>query len=330
MNTKRPKPRQKRTWVEPAYLMTFFIIGMALLLLLIPFVSRGQGYIEGAYLSYELLPMEIETQAGDQKFTAHNLKAGATVPIFLKADKSSYLLVGGNLEAFDFAGTHPDFEVDRVYSLSPTLGFSTGLGSKFNAMALFMPTLNSDYEKALLQDIKFGGIVRASWKSGETLTWKATLGYRQQFYGPLYIMLLGLDWKVDDKWRIFGDFPHNATVSYAVNPEVNAGFNLFVQNSTYRLENQRRYFEYNAVNPGLFAEYYLAENWAIRGTLAYTLIRNMEIYDERDKADGFIDFYEFGNRTDPLNREVENGLSFKVGLSYRVVPGKKDSNHLSE
>jgi hypothetical protein len=194
---------------------------------------------------------------------------------------------------------------------------------KFNVTALLMPTMNSDYKNSKGSDIKFASIIRGSWKVSDNLTWKATLGYRKQFYGPQYIVLVGLDWKATDRWRVFGDLPHNVTASYAVNEKVNTGFNLFVQNATYRLDNQDRYFEYNTVNPGLFAEYYVSPQWAIRATAAYTLIRNMEIYSKDDKADGFIDFYEMGDRKDPLNPEVSSGLSFRVGLSYRIVPGKK-------
>jgi hypothetical protein len=302
--------------------LPFHLLMVTMLFVLLPNLSFGQGYIEGVNVSYEHLPMKIKTEAGDQKFTGSNLKIATTIPIFLKPDKSRYLLVGGNLEAFNFSGTHPAFEVKKVYSISPTLGYSTMVSKNFNLTALLVPFLNSDYKDVKSADIKFGAILRGSWKVSDKLTWKAIVGYRRQFYGPQYIALVGLDWKVNDKWSIFGDLPHNATVSYAVNKKVNTGFNLFVQNSTYRLNNQRRYFEYNTVNPGLFAEYYVSPNWAIRATAAYTLIRNMEVYHKNDKAKGFIDFYELGDRKDPINPEVAGGLSFKVGLSYRIVPGK--------
>jgi hypothetical protein len=303
-------------------LLAYYIPAIFILLMLLPGLSFAQGYIEGVNVSYEQLPMKIKTEAGDQKFTGNNLKIATTIPIFLTPNKSKYLLVGGNLEAFNFSGRHPDFEVKQVYSVSPTLGYSTMVNKNFNLTALFMPFLNGDYKDVKRPDIKFGAVVRGSWKVNDKLTWKAILGYRRQFYGPQYIILVGMDWKVNDKWWIFGDLPHNATVSYAVNKKVNTGFNLFVQNSTYRLNNQQRYFEYNTVNPGLFAEYYVSPNWAIRATAAYTLIRNMEVYHKNDKAKGFIDFYELGNRKDPINPGVAGGLSFKVGLSYRIVPGK--------
>jgi hypothetical protein len=312
-----------RQGAKPARLLAYFIAIVTLLFTLLPGVSFGQGYVEGVNISYEHMPMKIETPSGDQKFTGSNLKITTSIPIFLTPNKSKYLIIGGNLEAFNFSGTHPDFEVKRVYSISPTLGYSTMVSKNFNLTALLTPTMNSDYKDVKSSDIKFGAIVRGSWKVSDKLTWRGIVGYRRQFYGPQYVALVGMDWKVNEKWQIFGDIPHSLTASYEVNQKVNTGFNLFVQNSTYRLNNHDRYFEYNTVNPGLFVERYLSSKWAVRATAAYTLIRNMEIYNKNDKAKAFIDFAELGDRKDPINPEVSPGLAFKIGLSYRIIPGKR-------
>jgi hypothetical protein len=312
-----------RQGAKPARLLAYFIAIVTLLFTLLPGVSFGQGYVEGVNISYEHMPMKIETPSGDQKFTGSNLKITTSIPIFLTPNKSKYLIIGGNLEAFNFSGTHPDFEVKRVYSISPTLGYSTMVSKNFNLTALLTPTMNSDYKDVKSSDIKFGAIVRGSWKVSDKLTWRGIVGYRRQFYGPQYVALVGMDWKVNEKWQIFGDIPHSLTASYAVNQKVNTGFNLFVQNSTYRLNNHDRYFEYNTVNPGLFVERYLSSKWAVRATAAYTLIRNMEIYNKNDKAKAFIDFAELGDRKDPINPEMSPGLAFKIGLSYRIIPGKR-------
>lgn len=301
----------------------FYSTLFILFILLLPGLTFGQGYVEGVSISYEHMPMKIETPTGDQKFTGNNLKIGTSMPIFLAPNRSKYLIIGGNLEAFNFSGTHPGFDVKRVYSISPTFGYSTMVSKSFNITALLTPTLNSDYKDVKRSDVKFGAIVRGTWRAGDQLSWRAVLGYRRQFYGPQYVVLVGMDWKVNDKWQIFGDVPHSLTASYEVNEKVNAGFNLFVQNSTYGLNKQDRYFEYNTVNPGLFIERYISPKWAVRATAAYTLIRNMEIYNNTDKAKGFIDFYELGDRKDPINPEVSTGLAFKIGLSYRIFPGKK-------
>src|ERR1051326_6050925 len=86
------------------YSTSLYIVVM-LLITLVPALSFGQGYVEGVNISYEHLPMKIETPAGDQKFIGNNLKVSTTIPIFLAPNKSKYLLVGGNLEAFNFSGT---------------------------------------------------------------------------------------------------------------------------------------------------------------------------------------------------------------------------------
>jgi len=321
MNNQRSQPT--RQTLRIVKLPHRFICAVAILFNFIPFLSFGQGYIEGVSLSYEHLPMKIETPGGTQKFNGNNLKLSISNPIFLKPDKSRYLIAGANLEAFNFSGTHSYFEVKRVYSISPVFGYSTMVSKTVNLTALVVPTMNSDYKEVKGSDIKFGGIVRGSWKASNNMTWKATLGYRRQFYGPQYIVLLGMDWKASDKWRLFGDIPSSFTANYTVNEKVNTGFNLFVQNSTYRLNNLDRYFEYNTVNPGLYIERYISSKWAVRGTAAYTLIRNTEIYNKDDQAKGFVDFVELGDRKDPINPEMSTGISFKIGLSYRIVPGKK-------
>lgn len=298
------------------------VTGIVIVLLVCPILGFGQGYVEGANVSYEYIPMKMELPTGNQDFVGMNFKAGAAAPIFLKADKSKYLIFGANLEFFDFQGTHSAFEVDRVYSVSPTFGYNTMLSEKFNFTTLFIPTLNGDYKNVGVSDVKLAGIIRGSYKVSDNFSYRAILGYRQQFYGPQYIILLGLDWKVNDKWRVFGDMPSTATVSYALNQKANVGFHLSTQPSTYRLKNQDRYFEYNAVNPGLFAEYYIAPKWALRATVSYATTRDMEIYNKYDRTDGIIDFYEMSDRMGPINPEVTSDLSFKIGLSYRVIPRK--------
>jgi hypothetical protein len=55
---------------------------IAIALMLLSGLSYGQGYIEGASVSYEVMPMKIKTLDGDQNFTGNNFKVGTTVPFF--------------------------------------------------------------------------------------------------------------------------------------------------------------------------------------------------------------------------------------------------------
>ncbi len=285
--------------------------------------SFAQGYIEGVNASYEYMPLTIKSNHGDQKFKANIFRLSATLPIFLTKDKSQLLLVGGNFEAFDFGGTHPGFEVQNLYSISPTFGYSRMLSPKLNLTALLTPFINTDLKTVRSSDIHFGGIVRGTYQYRSNLSLRGTVGFRQQYYGPQYIVLVGFDWQANKKWRIYGDAPSHFTVNYNVNKKVNAGFNLTANNTSYRLDNQNRYMKYNYVHPGLYAEYYVSPMWALRGTVAYSITRNMEIFNEHDKVDGVVDFVTLGSKPVALNPEISNGAAVKISLSYRIPQRKR-------
>jgi hypothetical protein len=160
------KIHSRAAWCLPTTRAGIFIYRIVFLILVTLSISAelkfAQGYVEGVNITYEHMPMKVETPAGDQKFTGNNLKIATSIPIFLTPNRSKYLIVGGNLEAFNFSGTHSAFEVKRVYSISPTLGYSNMMSKSFNLTALLTPTMNSDYEIAKSSDINFGAIVRGS------------------------------------------------------------------------------------------------------------------------------------------------------------------------
>src|SRR3954467_1049613 len=133
-------------------------LSISMFFILLSTLCFGQGYIEGVNISYERMPLKLAEPHGEQKFSGNNLKVSATVPIFLSPDKSKYLLLGANAEAFNFSGTHPDFEVKNVYSISPTVGFSAMLNRKFNLTTILIPFMNSDFKAVKGSDIRFGAV----------------------------------------------------------------------------------------------------------------------------------------------------------------------------
>src|ERR1022692_4934864 len=89
--------------------------------------STAQGYLEGANLSYDLIPLKISDPAGAQSFNANNFKLNDIIPVYLSKDKSQYLLFGLNLESLSFPGAHTDFPVTGIYSIAPVVGYSRPL-----------------------------------------------------------------------------------------------------------------------------------------------------------------------------------------------------------
>ena len=297
-----------------------WLIACASLLLSFPFSGSAQGYNEGFSVSHEFMPLNIAARPNIpvQKFTGDDFKLSFSKPLFLTSTRSRYFLLGINYEFLDFSGDHTGLDVTTVYSINPTIGYSMRLSRQWNLTALYLPMLNSDLKKIHGSDIRSGGILRANYRVDSNFSIRATLGYRDQFFGPQYIVLLGLDWKLDDKWRIFGDIPNNATINYTVNAKINTGFNLIANYTSYTLSQQRQYLKNNTINTGLFGEYVFHRNLALRLTAAYSVTRKFEVMNEGDKYGSVIDFVNSGHKPLVQSPEMKNGLAIKLGLSYRV------------
>ncbi len=284
--------------------------------LLIPAISRAQGYAEGIGLSYELLPLKLASDSGGS-FRGDVYRANIIVPV--AADTSHAVLAGLNLETLRFSGNRPGFAVRNVYGIMPVLGYRQRLSPRTELTALALPALNSDLRDVRGADVTWGGVLRAAYRASARRVYRLTVGYRQQFYGPQYVLLLGLDWQLGQRWRLFGDLPTTFTASYAATPKVTVGFNLIGLNTAYRLLNNDEYFQYQQAHYGLFAETYLGAHWAVRGTAAYAGIRRLDVFAKDDQRPATIDYIGLGNAPMPFNPRLEKGLAFRLALSYRVA-----------
>ncbi|MGY3087648.1 hypothetical protein ACVWYF_000674 [Hymenobacter sp. UYAg731] len=300
----------------PARLLPVLLLGSGVL---IPAISRAQGYAEGIGLSYEVLPLKQASGSG-ASFRGDVFRANIIVPIAVAADTSHAILAGLNFETLRFSGNRPGFEVHNVYGITPVLGYRQRLSPRTELTALVLPALNSDLREVRGADVTWGGVVRATYRSNARRAYRLTVGYRQQFYGPQYVLLLGLDWRLGQQWRLFGDLPTTFNISYAATPRVNVGFNLNGINTAYRLQEQDRYFQYQQGHYGLFAETYLSAHWALRATAAYAVTRRMEVYARDDQWLATIDYIGLEAAPKPLSPLLEKGLAFRLALSYRV-PG---------
>jgi len=279
--------------------------------------SQAQGYAEGIGLSYELLPLQFKNDSATN-FRANIFRANIIVPIQLGHDSTQSLLAGANLELLDFSGSRPGFGVNAVYGFSPILGYRRRLSPKTELTALALPALNTDLRDVRGDDLTWGGVVRGTYRANSRLLYRLTLGYRQQFYGPQYILLLGLDWQPAPRWRVFGDLPNTLTISYAAVPKVNVGFNLIGINTAYRLQVQDRYLQYKQGHFGLFAEGYLSSHWALRTTVAYSATRRIDVFAKDAQWPATLDYIGLGKAPTALSPDIEKGLAFRLSLSYRV------------
>lgn len=284
---------------------------------LLPCIGYAQGYAEGIGLSYEVLPL-TQKSGSEATFRGDVFRANIITPLAVAADSSHAVLAGLNFETLRFSGSRTGFAVSSVYGITPVLGYRQRLSLRTELTALALPSLNSDLRAVRGADVTWGGVLRAAYRASPRRAYRLTVGYRQQFYGPQYVLLLGLDWRLGQRWRAFGDLPTTFNLSYAATSKVSIGFNLNGINTAYRLLSNDQYFQYQQAHYGLFAETYLSAHWAVRATAAYAGIRRLDVFAKDDQWPATIDYIGLGTAPTSLNPRLEKGLAFRLALSYRV------------
>lgn len=281
--------------------------------------AHGQGYAEGVSLSYEVLPLHTTGQLAPS-FRADVWRASVVAPLDLAHDSTQQLLIGANAEVLRFGDGGAGFRVPPVYGLAPLLGYRRQVRSDLELTALLLPAVNSDLYQVRASDLRWGGVVRATYRHSTRLSYRATVGYRSQFFGPQYVLLLGIDWQAGGGWRLYGDLPSSFTISRQLGPHTAAGFTLTGLNTAYRLSGQQdQYLQYQQAHYGLFVERYLSAHWALRASGAYSLTRKVGVFAENERWPATVDYIGLGRAPLPLSDPLQKGFAFRVVLSYRVA-----------
>lgn len=299
-----------------------FLLSAPLLLagaLLAATTAQGQGYAEGVGLSYENLPLRFAEPTTERTaFHADVWRGSLVLPRAIGPDSTQSLLFGATAEMLCFGGPRPGLAVASVYGLQPLLGYRRRVGEALELTALVLPQLNSDLRAVEARDVRWGGVVRVAYRPSPRLSYRATVGYRSQFFGPQYILLLGLDWHPAGTWRVFGDLPTSLTISHGLGARGAAGFTLTGLNAAYRLRDQNQYLQYQQGHYGLFVEGYASAHWAVRATVAYAVTRRVGVFAENDQYPATVDYIGLGTAPVPLSAALAKGPAFRLSLSYRV------------
>ncbi len=292
---------------------TMFRVCLTLLFACCTFRTFAQGYTEILQFNVDYLPLHTAGEKSDGTRLALN----ALLPVAVDREKDAWLLAGLSAESIHFSGaTVPG--AARFFGLTPVVGYSGKISGKCKLSVLLMPFLNSDLKRDEGGQMHFAGMARWAVKESETFTWRITTGYRQQFFGPQYVLLAGMDWKAGERLQLFGDLPQNFTVAYQTGKKLDLGLTYLANLLSYNISGEGRYMRYNYANASLFAELFLTGNLVLRGEAGYAFTRKFEVYDDKDKPDATLIFFRIGNKPVPLNDPYDKGAIFRLLMAYRV------------
>ncbi|WP_449399054.1 DUF6268 family outer membrane beta-barrel protein [Chryseobacterium wanjuense] len=180
--------------------------------------------------------------------------------------------------------------------------------------------LFSDLQDISSKDFRYTGGFRYRVKHSEKLSTGWGLAYSRQFFGNQIIPFIDVDYRLNDKWSITGQFPIKPKVLYHFNDKLSAGIELSADASSYRLSATEKDNQFIQVNQwiGLAKlEYQLAKNWELNIGLGRNFRQSYKLYDDAATTPWTIITMPLGEKADPIYEIDDNGLNIQVGISFK-------------
>lgn len=285
------------------------IVLNTLFLLFVPAISWSQDYIDLAELTYSFNPTSFSF-IGDVQTIGVNLKA----PIEFK--NKDALITGLNGIVYDI---HAPFGTQlRFYGFTVPLGYHKLISEKVILDFVTVTRLNSDLIRISKQHYQFGLASIFTIHYSESFKYKLGLYYNGEVFGPLVVPLLGFDWKINEKLRLFGMLPQDATILYRRNKRLALGITFKGQLASYKLSN-KNYIQRTRNELAFFSDVYLTEKWVLQTKIGYLLGTFYKEYSHDEKIDLAVSVVKLGDNRVPLSKLNSNNPFFGINLIYRYV-----------
>ena len=164
--------------------------------------------------------------------------------------------------------------------------------------------------------MQFGVLTVANQRINEDLVLGYGIYTNNELFGQLLTPILGIDWQISDKWRLFGNFPMYTTLSYDINDRWNAGLHYIGLVTSFK--NDDTYIERQSLDFSLFLEYYLTSQLVAQVKAGYPVGRKYEVFAEDDKVDFSLSIIRFGNERELLDTFDEANMFVTFNLLFRV------------
>src|SRR5262245_18492914 len=130
------------------------------------------------------------------------------------------------------------------------------LKTAFGFVPRISSTLSYEFKTSYFQ---YEAYVLNILKKSETFTIKFGLYYNTQYFKFLVIPLLGTDWKINERWSMFGVLPGSMNLDYGFSKKVHSGFQF--RSLTNNFQTVENYFiRVNDYQLKMYSEYYVTKH----------------------------------------------------------------------
>ena len=206
---------------------------------------------------------------------------------------------------------------NRLSSISMPLGMKfVSKNKKWETIVLVIPKVASDFkDKIDSYDFQYGGIFLEHFVPNDKVKIKAGLYYNREAFGNLFVPLVGVDWKVNDRINLYGVLPTNYKVEFnLIRNKLYTGVNLKFFTRSFRLSQAQNYdyVRYDESQLKVFVDCFVVPKVLVFAEVGYSIGKSpwLHKYGSNDKKEESF--------TNPLYSPIKNYPIIGVGVAYRV------------
>ncbi len=155
---------------------------------------------------------------------------------------------------------------------------------KWKFTGLIIPKIaGADLSAAFSDVFQIGAYSLFTVTESEKFRYKFGLYYNREFFGNFFVPLVGVDWKVSDRFSVFGTLPQSFKASYAIFPSrVNAGLAFRSMTRSFRGEDNNTFVRYNELQFKAFFDFYVTPKNVVFVEGGYFLGKTPLLYNNTD------------------------------------------------
>lgn len=151
--------------------------------------------------------------------------------------KANVLMIRLHAEQLTVTRTSTVSQSYNLYSLGLPIGLQLqSRNEKWKYTGIVIPKINSDLVDNTNYDFQLGGIGLVSRVFSKDLQVRAGLYYNTEYWGHFFMPLFGVDWKLNDKFRMYGTLPGNYRFEFKLGQKIYTGIGFRSAQRSFRLQ----------------------------------------------------------------------------------------------
>ncbi len=228
----------------------------------------------------------------------------------------NYAYYGNNLPS-------DSISIKNLHKIAVPILMLWKLNNNYKLSIIFAPSFSSDYIRFSANNFCFNSAVRIAHTSSTGVTNSFGIGMSKQFYGfqvsPFYQAVIPLG----SRLILSGVLPLKPNLTWVINKDNQIGTTIMANTSSFRLSESKgeRYVDTKQAELGFFYQKRIVGNIFVRGTIGYSFLNSIKVFEKDQVVPLRIFLYDFGNTRQALASWNERGVGIQLQIFYSLDSG---------